>query len=158
MKKLYFLLLPFILAACSISQNEPDMCCTIIDVGVAIKYVNENGENLLEGENALDINDITVYHKADGEWQRYFEGNLDYPKGLAIIDIENEKFLRVFVSEITDESFSETKLQFAEEDEDIIKAEVNKNESSAIVTKVWYNNELKWATTDGTERRLEVIK
>lgn len=48
MKKIVLLLAVILLVGCSTDEGEKVTCCTIIDTGVSIKYVNEDGENLFE--------------------------------------------------------------------------------------------------------------
>lgn len=157
MKKiLSFLIIGILLTACS--ENGKD-CCTNIDIEISIKYINENGENLFElDNNALNESDINIYHKVNNEWVKYFEGNLDYPKGIRIIESEDEKYLVVFPSTvIVENNYSETKIEFSQTDYDIIKTEIDNSGSNIITTKVWYNNQLKWEAYQ-TERIFEIVK
>jgi len=158
MRKLLLLNLPvFFLLSCE--KDEPENCCTIMDTGVSIKYINESGENLLQTENALDISDLKVFHKVDSEWEEYFEGNLDNPKGLSELEINGEKFLRISTSIRTDSNhISETKLSFSENDEAIIKTEISKNANNTLVEKIWYNGSLKWEREDNVPRRFTIVK
>lgn len=159
MKRFLLFSIALILVSCSSDTDSPIDCCTVIDTGVDIMYVNEDGENLLEGENPINISNITVYHKIGSEWTRYFKGNLDYPKGLMPIEINNEKYLRIFVStEVVQDQISETKLVFSENDEDLIKTELNLSANNTIVKKVWYNNDLKWETESNTNRQFVIVK
>ena len=156
MKRFLFFITIAMLSGCS--SDEGRICCTIIDTGVYIKYLTAEGENLLEIEGGYTISDITVYHKINNEWVKYFEGNLDEPKGLRLVDREDGKYLGVFVSTTTDEEgYSETKLEFSESDYDVIRAEVDKSHSNTIVTKIWYDGELKWES-NLSERTIEVVK
>ncbi|TPE46415.1 hypothetical protein [Pontibacter mangrovi] len=155
MKK--FLLLIAVALVVSCSTDEED-CCTIIDTGVSIKYLNGQGENLLEVDGGIDVADINIYHKINNDWVKYFRGNLDYPKGFYTVERENGTYLVVFPSTTIGESgYSETKIEFSETDFDILKTEVQKKNSSEIVTMVWYNDELKWEGNQ-SERLIEVVK
>lgn len=157
MKKASLISLCILLFSCS--SSDPDNCCTIIDTAVKIKYVNENGENLLETEEPLEISDITVFHKVNSKWEEYYEGNLDHPKGLMELEMNEEKYLGVSVSISTDnDSISETKLRFPNGDEDIIRTKLNLNANNIIITKLWYDDELKWQTEDKTERHFSIVK
>jgi hypothetical protein len=158
MKKLILLSVSiFFLLACE--KDDPKNCCTVVDIGVSIKYINENEENLFQTENALNISDIKVFHKVDSEWEEYFEGNLDNPKGLSELEINGEKFLGISTSIRTDSNhISETKLSFSENDEAIIKTEISKNANNTLVEKVWYNGSLKWEREDNVPRRFTIVK
>lgn len=153
-----FLLLSLIVALTGCSSDEPENCCVVIDTGVSIKYLTKEGANLLEMEDGYTPSDITVYHRIDNQWVKYFEGNLYEPKGLRIEEREDGKYLKVFVSTNTDaEGYSETKLEFSETDADVIRAAVDKAHNNTIVTKVWYNGQLKWESNQ-SDRIIEVLK
>ncbi|WP_029036996.1 hypothetical protein [Salinimicrobium xinjiangense] len=155
MKKLLIVLSLILIAGCS---KDEKICCTIIDTGVSIKYINKEGENLFEMDGGLNVADMNIYHKINNEWVRYFEGNLDDPKGISTVEREDGTYLVIFPgTTIVENNYSETKIEFSESDSDILKTEVNKKNSNEIVTKVWYNDELKW---DGnqSERIIEVVK
>lgn len=155
MKNLILLLLTVTLISCSTEQSD---CCTIIDTAVSIKYVNGDGENLLETDNNLSVNDINIYHKIDNEWIAYYKGNLDRPKGIAAVQTEEGLFLEVFPSStIVENSYSETKIEFSESEADILRTEIDRSNSNEIVTKVWYNDELKWEGNNA-QRSIEIIK
>jgi len=155
MKKILLLIAVTLIASCTTDEKD---CCTIIDTGVSIKYLNEEGGNLFELEGGLNVADINIYHKINNEWVRYFEGNLDYPKGLRTVEREDGTYLIIFPSTtIVENGYSETKIEFSESDSDILKTQVDKNSSNEIVTKVWYNDELKWEGNH-TERIIEIVK
>lgn len=152
---LALLLIGIFFTACS---DDEKVCCTIIDTGISIKYLNENGENLFEIPDGLSESDITVYHKTNGEWVRYFKANMDSPKGITTVEKEDGTYLVVFPSTaFVEKNYSETKIQFSDTDADIITTEIDKSNSSEIVTKVWYNGELKWEAGQ-TERTFEIVK
>ncbi|MCD6543856.1 MAG: hypothetical protein J7K34_05045 [Flavobacteriaceae bacterium] len=158
MKKLVIVLvLGMIILSCSNGSDEP-ISGVFVDIGVHIKYLDENGNNLLNGE--IDESDINIYHKINNEWVKYYEGNLDYPKGIMIYERENEKYLVLFVSEKVNESnLSETKIEFSNYNEsDIVKTEIDFSNNNIIVRKVWYNGIMKWESTEQTERMFEIVK
>ncbi len=152
----FFLLLITLtfIAGCSAGND----CCVNIDTGVSIKYLNEEGENLFKVDGGLEISDINIYHKINNEWVGFYQGNLDSPKGISLEEREEEIYLVIFPSTtIVANGYSETKIEFSESDSDILKTEIYKMNSNEIVTKVWYNNVLKWDGNE-TERIIEVIK
>ena len=156
MKKILILLAATLIISCS--NEEEENCCTIIDVAVSIKYLNEAGENLLDIEGGLNASEITLYHKINNEWVKYYKGNLDNPTGIGTVAREDGTYLVVFPSTtIVEDGASETKIEFSDSDFDILKTEIDKKNSNEIVTKVWYNDELKWEGNH-TERLIEVVK
>lgn len=157
MKKVLLLLAVTLITGCSTEEGEKD-CCTIIDTGVSIKYVNENGENLFELEDGLTEGDISIYHKVDDEWIEYYKGNLDYPKGIIVVEREEGTFLQISPSyTIVENNYSETKIEFSGSDSDVLRTEIKKKNSNQIVTKVWYNGKLKWEENQ-SERMFEILK
>ena len=155
MKKILFtLIIGLSILACS-DDND---CCVNVDIGIDIKYLNAQGENLFEIDNGYNESDITIYHKINGDWNEYSKGNLDSPKGIKVVNGENGKFLSISPSTTLDENnYSETKIKFSESDFDIIKTEIDKSNSNTIVTKVWYNGNLEWEAYE-SERMFEIIK
>ncbi len=144
----------FLITTCSHDKD----CCINTDIAISIKYLNKVGENLFDPENGLSESDITVYHRIDGNWMEYFEGNRDYPKGIRTVQREDGIYLVVFPStELVKNDYSETKIEFPENGSDIIKTEIDKSNSTETVTKVWYNDQLKWEGFQ-TERIFEIIK
>lgn len=156
MKKILLLfIIGFLFMACA---DEKSSCCVNIDTGISIKYVNEKGENLLDIDGGIKTSDIKLYHKIDGKWVYYFEGNLDVPNGLIDSEREDGSYLMIFPSmNIIENNYSETKIEFSPTDFDVIKTEVKFSNVNTIVTKVWYNDELKWEAY-ATERMFEIIK
>ncbi|MEM9328458.1 MAG: hypothetical protein AAGA85_22510 [Bacteroidota bacterium] len=151
-----FILLPLITAFACNQKDEP-ICCTNIDTIISIKYLNGQGENLIDLGQYVE-SDIEVYHKSDGNWERYFQGNLDHPKGIRFDQLEDGYYLTVFPSTITDaQGLSETKIEFTSSDFDILKTVVDKSNGNEIVTKVWLDDELKWEAYEN-ERVFEVVK
>tara|TARA_Y100000815_G_C13091502_1_gene405837 strand:- start:54 stop:524 length:471 start_codon:yes stop_codon:yes gene_type:complete len=150
-------ILSLIMLLLGCSNDEKD-CCTVIDTAISIKYLNAEGENLFEVANGYKLSELTVYHNINGVWERYYEGNLDYPKGLNTVETDGGVELIVFPStNMVENHISETKIQFSESDSDIIKSQIEKSGSTEIVTKVWYNNELKWENNQA-ERAFQIIK
>ena len=158
MRKILSLLIIVLLASACSNSLDPKNCCTIIDIGIAVKYLNEDGENLLDIPGGIKESDIKVYHKIDGEWVHYYEANLDYPSGVRSVPLEDGTYLMIFASPTIDENnYSETKIEFSEGDFDIIKSEIYKTDSSEIITKVWYNDVLKWES-GVLDRSFEIVR
>ena len=154
MKKIILLL---IIGLSNFACSDDNDCCLNIDIGIDIKYINTEGQNLFEIDNGYNESDITIYHKANGEWEEYYESNLDSPKGITVVEGENGKFLSISPSTTLDNNnYSETKIQFSESDFDIIKTEIDKSNSSTILTKVWYNGVLEWEAYE--KRMIEIVK
>lgn len=157
MKKILFGLIIFgILISCN--NTDDNDCCVNVDIGIDVTYLNAEGLNLFEIDNGYTEANITIYHKINGEWKLYYNGNLDAPKGITVVDGEHGKHLSILPSTNIDQNnYSETKIQFSESDFDIIKTEIDQSNSNTTVTKVWYNTVLKWEAYE-SERMFEIIK
>ncbi|MHA7944244.1 hypothetical protein ACJOV8_014295 [Formosa sp. 3Alg 14/1] len=155
MKKVIILLLIILpMIACS---EETD-CCVNPDISLDITYLNADGLNLFEIEQGYSVADITVYHKINGEWEVYYKGNLDAPKGITVVDGTHGTYLSISPSTNLDQNKqSETKIQFSASDSDIIKAEIDQSHSNTSITKVWYNDVLVWENHDA-KSMIEIIK
>jgi len=156
MKKiLTCIIIGIMLTACSEENNSNP--ATIVDTQISIKYVNQNGENLFEIDKGYDLSHVDIYHKIDNEWVRYFEGNLDHPEGIKLVERENGTYFVVRPStEIVKDNYSLTKIELSQSDSDTIRTEVDKSNSNVIATKVSYNGELKWEGPD--ERMFTIVK
>ena len=155
MKKIILLVIIGLSIFACADDNE---CCINVDIGIDIKYLNAEGDNLFEIDNGYNETSITIYHKINGEWNKYYKSNLDSPKGIKVVKGENGKVLNISPSTTLDaNNLSETKIEFSDSDFDIIKTEIDKNSSNTIVTKVWYNGNLKWEVNN-SERMFEIIK
>lgn len=155
MKKIFTLIAATLIIGCSTDDKD---CCINIDTGVSIKYLNETEENLFELDGGLSLADMTIYHKINNEWIRYDRGNLDSPKGISTIEREDGIYLVVFPSTtIVQNNYSETKIEFSESDFDVLKTKIDKRNSIEIVTRIWYNDELKWEGNQ-SERIIEIFK
>lgn len=134
----------------SCQKEEPRDCCTIVDISMSIKYIDENGENLLKAESGIDVSAIRVYNKIDEEWKIS-----ENPPFLS----DDEEYLIVSTGHTrNDENITTSKIVFADESEGLIKAELN-GESlfNTIIQKVWYNGELVWNNADKDQRVFEII-
>ncbi len=162
MKKLVIVLvLGMIILSCSNGSDGP-ITGVIVDTGVHIKYLDENGNNLIDNE--IVESKINIYHKINNEWVGYYRSNLDYPKGIRIDEIENERYLLLFVSGVVDgNNISETKIEFSNRNElDIIKTLIDNSNGNTIVHKVWYNGIVKWEwewdSSKQTDRMFDIVK
>lgn len=153
-----FIYLSCIVAILSCQKNDED-CCSIVDIGINVKYINELNQNFFEMDNGYNLQQVKMYHKIDGIWKPYYEGNLDQPTGLGLIEIDSEKYLAISPSLSIDENgYSDTKIEFNENDADSIRTKIDTSHSNTIVTELYYNGVLKWKSQDATPRRFTIIK
>jgi hypothetical protein len=151
-----FVLVGFLFVSCH--KNEE--CCTIIDVGITIKYIDADANNILDTTDGINASEIKLYYKNNDEWNYYFDGNMDFSKGFQVFTMEGEKYLKLFPSDIYyDEIYSETKIAYSENDFDILKCEFYFNKSNIFCTKIWLNDSLAWdQNSNNADRMIEIIK
>lgn len=151
MKKLLCILFVASLFLSCEKEEEPRICCTIVDIFMGIKYVDENGKNLLNAANGIDVSGIRVYDKIDNEWKIS-----ENPPRLS----EDGEYLMVNTGYTrNDDNITTSKIIFADDSEDLITAQLN-GESlfNTIIQKVWYNEELVWDNANKEPRNFEIIK
>lgn len=146
-------------AVIAVSCEDDDVdCCTVVDTTIIMKFVDQNGVNLLnDTEGGIEPAGIVLYYKVNGQWEEYFESNLDAPKGYLTTEESGDAFFILY----TDPSYSENniteiKIQFTEDLSDILKAEFTQSGSNVTCTKVWYDDELKWDQASQSERSFTV--
>ncbi len=153
--KLYLPIIVFtILAVRCGSEND---CCTLIDVQVKIDYRDTELNSQLEKDDLLDPDQIKLYHMIDGDWEYYYQGNLDNASGVEVIE-GDPRVLSIMPSLTVSDGYSETKIQFSEDDFDVLKTGIRISGNSTVVTKVWYNGELVWQEEDATDRTIQIIR
>ncbi|MDH3322538.1 MAG: hypothetical protein OEM04_06070 [Flavobacteriaceae bacterium] len=151
---IYFLLIAISLISCD--DNEPIDCCTVVDIGILIKYVDQNGDNIIDKTNGIESSKIKIFHHINNDWVLYYDSNMDVSKGFKVIEINGENYISVFPSDhYIDHQFSETRIQFSDNDFDQIRTEFDFSHGNTICTKVWYNEALVWDHYHG-ERKIEV--
>ena len=156
MKKiLSFIILILTINSC---DNKEVMCCTNIDFGLDILIVNSDGINILDKIDGIASKDIRLFYKENTEWIEHFGYDQRNAKGMKTIDINGENRLRVLLTPDSDKKdFTEIKIQFSENDFDIIKGEIDFSNGNVICRKVWCNDVLKWESY-ATERLITLIK
>lgn len=149
--KYVFSLLIILLLSCA---PETD-CCSNFDVGMQLGVFDSNGFDRLNpgNVNAFTSQNIKIYYVIDGvtEYQSSGEGDV-----FKVFKSENHENYTISLGVYIKENPSTTLIKWNETDIDTIKCEVLRTSNNTRITKVWYNNELKW---DGVnERYFEIVK
>lgn len=125
----------------------------VIDIGVDIWYQNGQ-QNLFGPQNPVySLQDVSLFYLINGTAMEVNNSNLDAPKGVRLYEDAENKANIISVSPNTNlqNLKSETVIKIGKEISDTITCEFQKpNEASLIVTKVWYNGELKWDVSKGS--------
>lgn len=139
------------------SENEKNS--DVVRIGVEFNLLDNQGKDLLNPEAESNYNNaenIKIYHIINGEPILFNKPNLDLPNGFLIYNREDEDIYRLGVSSNIDGNTSTTLIEWNNIDTDTIRCDLNKYGSNVVITKVWYNNVLKY---DGNgEIYFEVIK
>ncbi len=145
-----------LLISCNSDGNEQ----FFIDTSITISVKDINGTDRLDPQNPNNLNesDIKLYYLKDGEAQEVFNGNLDHPKGFFIYEHQEEHRIAIFPNVDRSEEYPVTYIQWSEQDMDTIKCKIKRTSSSEVCTEVWFNNDLKWDSSQPVERYFEITK
>ncbi|ACT92120.1 hypothetical protein [Dyadobacter fermentans] len=139
--KLFLIIFCFLIFGC----KDKKINSVNIDTNIDIVLVNSSGANLIE-QNEISDSNIKVYYLINGKKELYFKGNLDYPRGYAIVkDSENRNIFRLYPNDNQETPI--TLIEFPNSDIDTIQCDFNKSGSSTICTQVSYNDVIKWNKT-----------
>ena len=140
----HLVLSAFLLLSCS--STGPDETFRSTDINFS--FVDKNGNDLLRSSHSDKITEqnTDLYFLKNGKKQRAFDDNLDHPKHFFISDekISNRYFMRVFPNIIDGQETATTYIEFSDASKDTIK--VQYKDEPTVVTKIWYNGELRWDT------------
>jgi len=135
MKKLSFTLGILALVGCG-SKNDPAPYeATFIDVHSDFYVLDHEGNDLLDPDNpdAIGSDDLDIYYVIDGEAERFYESNLDAPKGFSIYEPEGdyEKYrIRLFLNTSETKEVTRTLLKWSDFETDTIKTKYYRSENS----------------------------
>ena len=133
-------------------------CCTNVDIGISIRYIDIDSINILNSANGLQEDNIKIFHKIEGNWERAFDTNMDLTQGIYVYEREGENYLMLFPStDFYDGNFSETMIEFSDNDFDIVKTQFDLSNGNLVIQKVWYNDVLKWESYN-LERSFDIVK
>ena len=159
MKNIFRLLLLILtLVSCDKKEQQEIICCTNIDFGLDIIIVNSDGINILDKIDGIASKDIRLFYRENSEWKEHFGYDQRNAKGMKVEEINGENRLRVSLTpDYDNKDFTEIKIQFSENDFDIIKAEIDFSNGNVICKKVWCNDVLKWEAY-ATDRIITIVK
>ena len=139
-------------------KHEEDM--VVISIALELSIIDEDGKDLLnpENPNAIVEGDIKKSYLIDGEIEEVNNPLMDNPRGFRIFKHEHEYRIEFSLNDSESEEYPITYMEWNENDMDTIKCEIEKKSNSTICTKVWFNDELKWESSNQTERFFTIIK
>lgn len=157
MKCLLIVLVAFSIISCS---SEDTKNAVFISGGVEFNVLDIQGNDLLNPQIESNFNNtenIKIYFVINGEAVLFDKPNLDLPKGYLIYKKENEDVYRMGLFVNLEGNTTTTLIKWNNTETDTIKCEIERKGNYYIsVSKVWYNNVLKY-DGDG-EIYFEIIK
>lgn len=143
----YIIVLLLLIASCKKSVD----CCTNIDVGVDISYIDSTGMDLLDTTNAFSIplDSMKLFYWENDTWVEVYDNQMDAPRNILFISESDPMRIRVFTS-TKDENYDfETNgvkqgksiclLRLNHLDSDTIETEWQSSHNGFVNTKIWYN-------------------
>lgn len=157
MKCLLIVLVAFSIISCS---SEDIKNAVFISGGVEFNVLDIQGNDLLNPQIESNFNNtenIKIYFVINGEAVLFDKPNLDLPKGYLIYKKENEDVYRMGLFVNLEGNTTTTLIKWNNTETDTIKCEIERKGNYYIsVSKVWYNNVLKY-DGDG-EIYFEIVK
>jgi hypothetical protein len=148
----------FLFLSCSTDSG------TAYETAIDISFIDQNGQDLLDPANEIVITEqnTDLYYLVDDSLMKQYEGHLDHPKMFFVSDEKSwpndNYFLRVFSNIIEGKSTTFSYLEFEGGSMDTIKTQYEIGDNSTVVTKVWYNGDLKCDVYDKKNPDLESTK
>lgn len=161
----YFLLFLIFTSFFSCEKWGPE---GIIDLGIDMIILNEQGENLLEISNDKKIvqDSIKIFYIENGIEKEFYESNLDFPRNFYIYDDdEYRKVFRVFLTnDLSLTGMRRVIVKWNSKDQDIIDGHVVRKEiangrsEAFYCDTVWVNGILKFPNEEFTCRKFIFVK
>lgn len=157
MKYISIIFVFIFIVSCSSDETKN---AVFIGGGVEFNVLDIQGNDLLNPQIESNFNNtenIKIYFVINGEAVLFDKPNLDLPKGYLIYKKENEDVYRMGLFVNLEGNTTTTLIKWNNTETDTIKCEIERKGNYYIsVSKVWYNNVLKY-DGDG-EIYFEIVK
>lgn len=157
MKYISIIFVFIFIVSCSSDETKN---AVFISGGVEFNVLDIQGNDLLNPQIESNFNNtenIKIYFVINGEAVLFDKPNLDLPKGYLIYKKENEDVYRMGLFVNLEGNTTTTLIKWNNTETDTIKCEIERKGNYYIsVSKVWYNNVLKY-DGDG-EIYFEIVK
>ncbi len=148
MKKIFLLLLPLLMQACSDESEGP----WIRGGAVQLSVWDEQGNDLLNPKlkfsKSVDLSKIRLYYMVDGKEKLMYDSISDVPNGFYLISPEGNDTrgyrLYIGLNTVSKENPTITILQWENGQRDVIKTEFYRTRTVTDERKIWLNNLLVW--------------
>lgn len=154
---IYYFPLVFVLLIISCSKEDQPQFATVSQM-TFITLLDKQGNNLLNPsqEGYYDPQNIKIFYERNGRLEEFYQDHLDMPRNFRI---DPPEFERDYIMALVLDS-KKTVIRWNDNESDTIRAEfMDGGIPNAIVTKVYFNGELKWdGFTSMTGRGFTIIK
>ncbi|WP_171032834.1 hypothetical protein [Fodinibius saliphilus] len=130
------------------------------ETDIRLIFEGSDGDNLLNAKTSNTITEpnTNLYYLSNGEKKKIFNANHDYPKQFYITNESGKHEMILFPHIENDQDTARTLIKAGNFPLDTLKVEYEHSKNVIAVYRVWYNGELKWDTTKGTDRKIVVTK
>lgn len=121
--------------------------------------MDKSGSNLLnpKHDHAITEENTTLYYLVEGQKKKVYDESKNFPKGFFITDETGSYEMALFPNIVTGKKTASTLVTFENYPTDTLKVEYVQSDKVTALTKVWYNDQLKWDTNSG-KRIIQVTK
>lgn len=154
MKCFIYILLLLLLFSCS----RKKICCTVVSTEIDMSVNDSTGNDLLDPSfpGSYKEDSIRLYYLVNGKRVEVYDPNMDSPRNFFIYHDTPGYVIRVFPNDDKSSEYPVTYIDWNQHDEDTIRCELTRTSGTTVVTKVWFDGQLKWQA--GTRRYFSIIK
>lgn len=129
---------------------------------IGLSFVDEQGNDRLNPDHSSPFteNNLEIYYLKDGEKERVFNGNLDYPKNFKLYISEGEENSRLQLAlsnHVEGDGNTQTLIEFPDGTVDTVTMKpLNGYANSA--ERLWYDGKLVWEVDSDYTMPVEITK
>lgn len=162
MKYLFYLLLISLVISCSSNDDNEKINNAIIDTSIDISYFNKDSLDLLDQKKDYAYNEknIELFYIDNNKKTKIFNANLDYPKGFKVFKHEVDNIHRIAIFGKNDKTKKRDTIliKLNEKEIDTLVYTTKYTNNVEEITKVWYNDVIKWEVPYTKERYFSIFK
>lgn len=158
------LIISMLIISCNNNDEDNHLQQTNISTSIHISYFNKNNIDLLNPsqDSSYKKEGIYLYYMKNGTLEKVFSNTENASKGFKILKRDNDSIYRISIFGISDKTKTRDTLliQLTKEDTDTLMYETKhwNNSDSKQITKVWYNDIIKWEMPNKKERYFQILK
>lgn len=157
-----FLISSLVISLMSCSNSSSGTGAPPPHAEMLLSFVDEQGNDRLDPDHSIPLSEsnLDIYYLKDGEKEKVFDGNLDYPKNFKIYYSEGEgKFTMMLwpSNHIEEDGNTTTLIEFPDATVDTVTMEPT-NEDANSAVKIWYDDQLVWDRNSDNAMPIEITK